>query len=88
MRALLRDVLCGYLDSDLKSLADDILLETTPEHLEIAARDLRAEPEPDTDEFEPVGEAELEPAPKAESATTRARRGIATTRARGRDPVR
>ena len=31
LRALLRDVLCGYLDSDLKGVADDILLETTPE---------------------------------------------------------
>ena len=30
LRALLRDVLCGYLDADLKSVADDILLETTP----------------------------------------------------------
>ncbi len=31
LRALLRDVLCGYLDADLKAVADDILLETTPE---------------------------------------------------------
>ena len=31
LRALLRDVLCGYLESDLKSVADDILLETAPE---------------------------------------------------------
>ena len=31
LRALLRDVLCGYLDTDLKSVADDILLETAPE---------------------------------------------------------
>ena len=31
LRALLRDVLCGYLDPDLKSVADDILLETAPE---------------------------------------------------------
>jgi hypothetical protein len=44
LRALLRDVLCGYLDADLKSVADDILLETTPEpFMEIRARDLRAE---------------------------------------------
>ena len=28
LRALLRDVLCGYLDTDLKRVADDILLET------------------------------------------------------------
>ena len=31
LRALLRDVLCGYLDADLKGVADDILLETAPE---------------------------------------------------------
>ena len=42
LRALLRDVLCGYLDSDLKGVADDILLETNPEpFVEIEARDLR-----------------------------------------------
>jgi hypothetical protein len=27
LRALLRDVLCGYLDSDLRALSDDLLLE-------------------------------------------------------------
>jgi hypothetical protein len=44
LRALLRDVLCGYLEADLKSVADDILLETTPEpFMEIRARDMRAE---------------------------------------------
>jgi hypothetical protein len=44
LRALLRDVLCGYLDADLKDVADDILLETTPEpFMEIRARDLRAQ---------------------------------------------
>ena len=49
LRAMLRDVLCGYLDSDLKGVADDILLETNPEpFMEIQARDLRArEPEPE-----------------------------------------
>jgi hypothetical protein len=42
LRAMLRDVLCGYLDSDLKGVADDILLETNPEpFVEIEARDLR-----------------------------------------------
>lgn len=66
LRALLRDVLCGYLDEDLKSVADDILLESTPEpYMDIRARDLRveeapprpAEPlylEPDTSELEAV----------------------------------
>jgi hypothetical protein len=44
LRALLRDVLCGYLDADLKGVADDILLERTPEpFMEIRARDLRAQ---------------------------------------------
>jgi len=66
LRAVLRDVLCGYLDADLKGLADDILLETTPEpFVEIKARDLRREPEaappePVTTEPEPVT-AEPEP---------------------------
>jgi hypothetical protein len=58
-RALLRDLLCGYLQPDLKSLADEILLERAPEPPEIEVRDLRAEeelpPEPDTSEIEAVG---------------------------------
>jgi hypothetical protein len=55
LRALLRDVLCGYLDSDLKSVADDILVESGSEPFmeddtqesqvqEIEVRDLRKEP--------------------------------------------
>jgi hypothetical protein len=48
LRALLRDVLCGYLDADLKGVADDILLESGAGPLgEIEARDLRMEPEPE-----------------------------------------
>jgi hypothetical protein len=64
-RALLRDVLCGYLDSDLKGIADDILLETTPEPLgEIKARDLRKEaPAP----AEPELEDETGPEPEVEA---------------------
>jgi hypothetical protein len=72
VRALLRDVLCGYLDPDLKALADDILLETLPEPKgEIRARDVRrertAEAEPsrheaDTSEMEV---AAPQPAPAA-----------------------
>jgi hypothetical protein len=78
LRALLRDVLCGYLDADLKGVADDILLETTPEpFMDIRARDLRARPAPqpeatpppqppqpdhDTSEL-PATEAGPEPAP-------------------------
>jgi hypothetical protein len=67
LRAMLRDVLCGYLDSDLKGVADDILLETNPEpFVEIEARDLRvraapppAEPPP------PPAPPEPEPEPVA-----------------------
>lgn len=51
-RALLRDLLCGYLEPELKSIADDILLERNAEPAEIEVRDLRREPE--TDELEPV----------------------------------
>jgi hypothetical protein len=76
VRALLRDVLCGYLDSDLKAVADDILLETSPEPPgEIQARDLRKErrfereAEQDTTEMEPVMvEAERQPEGVTESA--------------------
>ena len=40
VRALLRDVLCGYLTADLKGAADDILLASDAD-LEITAGDLR-----------------------------------------------
>jgi hypothetical protein len=47
LRALLRDVLCGYLDADLKAVADDILVESDADSLmEIEAHDLRHQPEP------------------------------------------
>ena len=46
LRALLRDLLCGHLDLDLKAMADDILLEA-PERLEIEAHDLREEEQPE-----------------------------------------
>lgn len=42
LRALLRDVLCGYLGPDLRTAADEILLESA-EPIEITARDLRVE---------------------------------------------
>ena len=70
LRALLRDVLCGYLDADLKSVADDILLETTPEpFMEIRARDMRAE----SREAGPRREAapHREPAPPREAPPAR-----------------
>jgi hypothetical protein len=73
-RALLRDVLCGYLDPDLKSAADDILLRSA-EPFEIEARDTRrfkraaaatsevpAPPEP-VPEPEPLPDPDLPPEP-------------------------
>lgn len=45
LRAILRDVICGYLDTDLRSAADDVLLESS-EPIEIRARDLRVREEP------------------------------------------
>jgi hypothetical protein len=63
LRGLIRDVLCGYLDPDLKAVADDILLDNQGEPLgEIEARDLREDPEPDepppTPRFERMPDAE------------------------------
>jgi hypothetical protein len=55
VRALLRDVLCGYLDADLGAVADDILLEVPePSTGEIEARDLREEDDGDTSEMAAV----------------------------------
>jgi hypothetical protein len=77
LRALLRDVLCGYLDADLKGVADDILLESGPEPFmgaeqgEIEARDLRKEPrfEREPEPYLDFGpEAEYEPEPDYEPA--------------------
>src|SRR3954464_5981475 len=52
VRALLRDVMCGYLSSDLKSVADDLLLHGA-EEIGIYAENLREEPEPE--ELEDAG---------------------------------
>jgi hypothetical protein len=53
VRALLRDVLCGYLDADLKAVADDILVDGQ-----------QPEPEPGPDRepeaYEPEPYAEIE----------------------------
>jgi hypothetical protein len=55
LRALLRDVLCGYLDADLKAVADDILLESHGDPLgEIEVRDLREEAQPGAEPDPPV----------------------------------
>ena len=43
LRALLRDLLCGYLQPDLRALADDLLLDQ-PDPAEIHARALRDGP--------------------------------------------
>jgi hypothetical protein len=80
VRALLRDVICGYLDADLRALADDILI-AGDEPIEIHAHDIREdapeevgeqgalEYEPDTSpglfaRTEPEGLAEPEPEPE------------------------
>ncbi len=76
LRALLRDVLCGYLDADLKATADDLLLATGGQSAggreEIRAHDTRAtrpvteaagEPDvsdADTRELEAIGADRLE----------------------------
>jgi hypothetical protein len=78
VRALLRDVVCGYLEPSLRSVADDILL-TGAEPIEIHARDLREDDEPGQDdgpweeapEPEPEWEPEPEPDHPAVNATTR-----------------
>jgi hypothetical protein len=71
LRALLRDVVCGYLEPDLKGLADDILLETAPEPFaleeerfgEVEARDLRESEaaERETTEYQAVEPATDDP---------------------------
>jgi hypothetical protein len=66
VRALLRDVLCGYLDADLKTVADDILIESGDPGVEIHARDLRgetAEQELDDEEIEEIEPEAAAPAP-------------------------
>jgi hypothetical protein len=54
LRALLRDTYCGYLDQDLRRVADDLLVESG-EPLEIKAADLRQREEPGTEELAAVG---------------------------------
>lgn len=68
LRALLRDVVCGYLDTDLKGVADEILLEDEADPaMEIKARDLRREAPPEP-EFELEPEPEVEPEPDPDTA--------------------
>jgi hypothetical protein len=88
VRALLRDVLCGYLEADLRRTADDILL-TSGAPVEIEARDLREEPDPEpepvTTEIEAVA-APAPPKPKPRAKKPRAKpkpRAKAKSRATG-----
>jgi hypothetical protein len=57
LRALLRDVVCGFLEQDLKGAADDILV-ASGEPIEIKATDIRRQREAEAVAEE---EAELEP---------------------------
>jgi hypothetical protein len=66
LRALLRDVVCGYLKPELASMADEILLQSEP--LEINARDLRAEAEGIPVPIQAVSHGEFEPHPPAAAA--------------------
>jgi hypothetical protein len=79
LRALLRDVLCGYLDADLKGVADDILLESGSEPFmesdiedsqvqEIEARDLRREPRFEREEHAPEQYLDFDPDPDYDPA--------------------
>jgi hypothetical protein len=70
VRALLRDILCGYLDADLRRTADDILL-TSNAPVEIEARDLRDEPDPAPDTDTTEIEAVAPPKPKAKPRAKR-----------------
>ena len=62
VRALLRDVVCGYLTGDLRSVADDILLASS-DPIEIRAHDTREELPDLMDEPPPLSE-EREPEPE------------------------
>jgi hypothetical protein len=64
VRALLRDVICGYLDADLRALADDILIAGN-DPIEIHAHDMREEPPEEVGE---QGALDFEPEPEAARA--------------------
>jgi hypothetical protein len=64
LRALLRDVVCGYLKPELASTADEILLQSEP--VQIHARDLRVDPDPAPVAVHPVdAHADFAPRPTA-----------------------
>jgi hypothetical protein len=62
LRALLRDVVCGYLEPELASMSDEILLQSEP--VDIHARDLRQEPDP-VPNAPAASHAQLSPDPAA-----------------------
>ena len=65
LRALLRDVLCGYLEADLQRVADELLLDQ-PEPFEIRAASLKPgapEPEPQLEGQLAIEDAECWSAP-------------------------
>jgi hypothetical protein len=77
LRALPRDVLCGYLEADLKGVADDILLDSSSEPFmdedtqerelhEIEARDLRKEPRFERERTHPEPYLDFGPEPEYE----------------------
>jgi hypothetical protein len=76
VRALLRDILCGYLDADLRRTADDILL-TSGAPVEIQARDLRVDPDPEPEAQTTEIEALAAPAPEKPKAKPRAKKPAA-----------
>jgi hypothetical protein len=87
VRALLRDILCGYLDADLRRTADDILL-TSGAPVEIEARDLRVDPDPDPEPEaapEPVAE-QPKPKPRAKPRRKAAKQPVQEELADGVTP--
>lgn len=62
LRALLRDVVCGYLAGDLRSVADDILVASAAD-IEIRAHDTRDEPQLDLADEPPPFPEDREPEP-------------------------
>jgi hypothetical protein len=67
LRALLRDVVCGYLKPELASMSDEILLQSEP--IDIRARDLREDPDPVASAAAASGDTatELESPPDSET---------------------
>ena len=69
LRALLRDLACGYLDADLRATADEILLESIDE-LEARARERRTRATDPAAELRPGSVEPLDLAPACSDAVT------------------